>query len=72
MDQDGAWGTHVELTLISHMLSINVATFVVEEGRYGMYTPGIICPDEFGEDHSRTAIYMHYTGNHYNVVLSQE
>ena len=69
IDQEGAWGSDIEMALISHKLSINVASFNVATG---IWRPGILSPNEFGEDQSIPTIYIHYTGNHFNVVLSQE
>ena len=72
IDQEGAWGSDIEMALISHKLSINVASFNVATGNYGIWSPGILSPNEFGGNQSRPTIYIHYTGNHFNVVLSQE
>ena len=38
---------------------------------HGM-SPGFISPSKYSEDYSLQTIYIHFTGDHFNVVLSQE
>ena len=66
MDQLGSWGSEVEMALLAHRLGINIASFNARVGDYAMWSPGFISPNQYSED------YIHYTGDHFNVVLSQE
>ena len=69
IDQLGSWGSEVEMALLADRLGINVASFNARVGGYAMWSPGFI---QYNEDYSIPTINIHFTGDHFNVVLSQE
>ena len=72
MDQRGSWGSEVEMALLAHKLGINIASFNAPVGDYAVWSAGYFSPNQYGEDNSRPTIYLFFTGDHFNVVLSQE
>ena len=72
MDQLGPWGSEVEMALLAHTLGINVASFNARVWDYATWSPGFISPNQYSEDYSIPTIYIHFTDDHFNVVLSQE
>ena len=72
IDQLGVWGTETEMLVLAHVLEVNIAFYNQVLRSYQIYSPGVIEPDAFQEDNSRPTIYVVFTGNHFNVVLSQD
>ena len=72
MDQNRVWGTQNEMLVLAHMAEVNIAPFNKCERQYHFNFPGVIDYHAFPEDHTRPSIYLEYTGNHFNVVLSQQ
>ena len=73
MDHDGAWGTDKEITVLAHLLQINIVSFNVGLGQYGVWGPGCLDPATYPEDYSRPTLYILFVGNnHFNFMLSQE
>ena len=71
MDQDGSWGTDVEVTAISHLLGVNIAMYDVLIDDYVTRGPYLVDPRQ-RIDNTRPTIYITFTGNHFNFVESQE
>ena len=69
MEQNGVWSTQSEMFVLAHMAEINISSFNKQEQRYNFLFPGVIDYDMYPEDDTRPSIY---TGNHFNVVLSQK
>ena len=44
MDQDGSWGTDVEVTAISHLLGVNIAMYDVQIDDYVTRGPYLVDP----------------------------
>ena len=61
-----------EMLVLAHVLGVNIAFYNKVLRSYQIYSPGVIEPDAFKEDNSRPTIYVVFTGNHFNVVLSQD
>ena len=72
MDQNRVWGTQNEMLVLAHMAEVNIASFNKRERQYHFNFPGVIDYHAYPEDHTRPSIYLEYTGNHFNVVLSQQ
>ena len=71
MDQDGSWGTDVEVTAISHPLGVNIAMYDVQIDDYITCGPYLVDPQQ-RNDNTRPTIYVTFTGNHFNFVECQE
>ena len=71
MHCNGVWGTQNEMLVLAHMAEINVASFNRCERHYNFIFPGVIDYNTYPDDYTRPCIYLEYTGNHFNVVLSQ-
>ena len=44
MDQDGSWGTDVEVAALSHLLGTNIAVYDIPTGRYVTRGPYLVDP----------------------------
>ena len=69
MDQRGIWCSTTEILVIAHLLGINIASYNSADMVYQVLSPGVIDFEAFQEDYFRPTIY---TGNHLDVVQSQE
>ena len=55
------------------MAGVNIASYNTTERQYHFQNPGVIDINHaYPDDNSRPCIYVEYTGNHFNVVLSQD
>ena len=66
------WGIDRELFVLAHMAVVNIANYNTNDEYYHFHTPGVIGGDTYPDDNSRPSIYIQYTGDHFNVVLSQD
>ena len=69
----GSWGSEemALLQLTDWVASFNACVGDYARSGHGM-SPGFISPSKYSEDYSLQTIYIHFTGDHFNVVLSQE
>ena len=72
VDRQGAWGTWVEMMVLANMVGANVYSYRIQNDYYEIASPGYIDPAAYPQDYGRQSMYILYTGNHFNVVLSQE
>ena len=72
MDRQGTWGTIVEMFVLAYMVGVNVYSYDLNDWNYRNFSPGVIDYETYPENYARHGIYFIYTGNHFNVVLSQE
>ena len=72
MDRQGTWGTIVEMLVLAYMVGVNVYSYNLNDWNYLNFSPGVIDYETYPENYARHGIYFIYTGNHFNVVLSQE
>ena len=66
------WGTDREIFVLAHMVVVNIANYNINDEYYHFHTPGVIGGDAYPDDNSGPSIYIQYTGDHFNVVLSQD
>ena len=71
MQCNGVWGTDVEVVIAAHLLDFNIAMFNVPAGDYVVHGPWLVNHAQ-PMDNTRPTMYILYTGNHFNVILSQE
>ena len=76
MEQDGKWGTNVEMVVLAHLLNFHIASFDVTSGSYSLWGDGnYLRPSVvFTEDCIKPTIFIYWplSRDHYNVILSQE
>ena len=72
VDRQGAWGTWVEMMVLANMVGANVYSYRIQNDYYEIASPGYIDPAAYPQDYGRQSMYILYTGDHFNVVLSQE
>ena len=71
MDQDGVWGTDIELLSFARLAKICVFTYNAENCKWNMYGPHNV--DKRMRYHvGEKAIYILHSGLHYEVVLATE
>ena len=58
MDQDGSWGTDVEVAALSHLLGTNIALYDIPTGKYVRRGPYLVDPAQQVND-TRLTIYIH-------------
>ena len=68
MEHNGVWGTDIEITAIAHLLNINIALFDVPLAQYVVRGPYLV--EQI--DNTRPTIFLSFTGNHINFILSQQ
>ena len=71
MAQNYVWGSQNEMFVQAHMAGVNIASYNTTERQYHFQNPGVIDINAYPDDNSRPSIYVQYTGNHFNMVLSQ-
>ena len=71
MAHNYVWGSQNEMFVLAHMAGVNIASYNTTERQYHFHNPGVIDINAYPDDNSRPCIYVEYTGNHFNVVLSQ-
>ena len=69
MDQNGAWGTEVEILTLSHLLQTNVYTFHTATSRWLLYSPSIV-DRQLAIDIGHRSMYIKHVNDHYQVVSS--
>ena len=69
MHRNYTWGTDRELFVLA---VVNIANYNINDEYYHFHTPGVIGGDAYPDDNSRPSIYIQYTGDHFNVILSQD
>ena len=72
MDRNYTWGTHNEMIVLAHMAGINMASYNINDNYYHFIHPGLIDSNAYPKDNTRPTIYFSYTGDHFNLVLSQD
>ena len=72
MDRNYTWVTHNEMIVLAHMVGVNMASYNTVDKYYHFMSPGLIDIHAYPEDNSRPTIYVAYTGDHFNMVLSQD
>ena len=72
MDCNYSWGTHNEMLVLAHMAGLNMASYNTIEHQYHFHNPGMIDINAYPDDNSRPTIYITYTGDHFNLVQSQD
>ena len=70
-DEEGTWGSQTEMYVLAHMTGLNISSFNTWARMYAYILPGHIDQEQYPDDLTRPAIYIQYTGNHFNVTLSQ-
>ena len=71
MQCNGVWGTDVEVVVAAHLLDVNIAMFNVPVGDYVVRGTWLVNHAQ-PMDNTRPTMYISYTGNHFDVILSQE
>ena len=67
MEQEGAWGTNIEMAVLAHKLDKNIASFNVS--CYTLWSHGLLHPsDHFTEDEIKPTIFIYYTGDHFGML----
>ena len=61
-----------EILVLAHLLGINIGSYNSVDMAYQVLSPGVIDFEAFQEVYSRPTIYIVFTGNHFDVVQSQE
>ena len=69
MDQDGTWGTEVEILTLSHLLQTNVYTFYAATSRWLLYSPSIV-DRQLAIDVGHRSMYIKHVNYHFQVVSS--
>ena len=71
MNCDGTWGSAIEIVSLSHMLNVPIYIYDVshEVSRYIVYFPSTI-DRSLTNDIQCMSLYIHFTGNHFNVITS--
>ena len=69
MDQNGTWGTEVEILTLSHLLQTNVYTFHTATSRWLLYSPSII-DRQLAIDIECRSMYIKHVNSHFQVVSS--
>ena len=72
IDQTGAWGTDVEMIVLAHLVQANVYSYDVNLCKYWVFEPRCIGFVAGTEYYLQPSLYILYTGNHFDVLLSQE
>ena len=73
MSQQNVWGTQTEMTVLAHMLDINVLSFSVEARQYSRYTAPLITSGSYDDDiDTLHSIYIYSADNHFDVIQSVE
>ena len=72
MDRNYAWGTHNEMLVLAHMAGLNIASYSTIDRQYHFHNPGMIDINAYPDDNSQPTIYITYTGDHFNMVQSQD
>ena len=67
MQCNGVWGTDVEVVVAAHLLDVNIAMFNVPVGVRGTWLVNHAQPMV----NTRPTMYISYTGNHFDAILSQ-
>ena len=70
MDRNGSWGTDVEIIALAHLLGVNITTYSMVHNSYVVRGPWLVDPAQ-QMNNSLPTIYLSYTGDHFNVVISQ-
>ena len=74
MEQEGAWGSQIDMAVLAHRLDVDIASFDVCGGNYSLWSRGLLQPDQhFDVEQIRPRIFIYYTAerNHFHVILSQ-
>lgn len=69
MDQDGTWGTEVEILTMSHLLQTNIYTFHAATSCWVLYSPSII-ESQLSIDIGQKSMYIKHVQDHFQVVSS--
>ena len=69
MDQDGTWGTDIEMLSLAHLLQTPVLSYSQQYGQWQRYSPHDVDRHLTDDIHQRS-MYLLHTGNHFNVVGS--
>ena len=69
MDQDGIWGTDIEMLTLAHLLQTPVLSYSHQHGHWQRYAPHDVDRQLLNDVHQRS-MYLLHTGNHFNVVGS--
>ena len=72
MAHNYVWGSQNEMFVLAHMAGVNIASYNTIERQYHFQNPGVIDINAHPNDNSWPCLYVQYTGNHFNVVLSQD
>ena len=71
MALDFVWGTDIEVAIACHLLDVNIAMYCVTQGDYVVRGPWLVNVPQV-TDNTRPTMYISFTGNHFDVMLSQE
>ena len=69
MDQDGTWGTDIEMLTLAHLLQTPVLSYSQQHGHWQRYAPHDVDRQLLDDVHQRS-MYLFHTRNHFNVVCS--
>ena len=69
MDQDGTWGTDIEMLSMAHLLQTPVHSYSHQHGQWQRYSPHDV-DRQLVDDMQQRSMYLFHTGNHFNVVCS--
>ena len=64
-------GTDVEVVVAAHLLDVNIAMFNVPVGDYVVRGTWLVNHAQ-PMDNTRPTMYISYTGNHFDAILSQQ
>ena len=67
IDQDGTWGTDVEILTMSHLLQINMYTFHTATSRWLLYSPSII-ERQLSIDIGQRSMYIKHVHDHFTCA----
>ena len=71
MALDFVWGTDIEVAIACHLLDVNIVMYCVTQGDYVVCGPWLANVPQV-IDNTRPTKYISFTGNHFDVMLSQE
>ena len=71
MESHSAWGTDVRIVVTTRLLGVNTAMYNEHDSHYCVNGPWLVDPAQSMDSTNRT-IYVTFTGNHFDIILSQE
>ena len=47
IEQEGGWGSHIEMAVLAHKLDVNIASFNVDCGFYCLWSHCLLHPNDY-------------------------